>query len=215
MENFESFYDLPFSEIIRRAGSRNPSPGGGAASAMAGVLGASMASMVANVSMGKPRLEGFRLEHEALLDRVWKGVGSLKALTVRDMEAYQGLLAARRLPQGTAEQKAAREGEVELCLIEATLAPLEIAVAADGLLAAVLRLGEICAECVLSDVSVAAMLLEAAVRSAAKSVEVNLPGIDDRRLRDDLEARKNRLLHDSLKSLGNTLSIVSGRIKAV
>jgi formiminotetrahydrofolate cyclodeaminase len=42
------------SEFVFELSSRNPTPGGGGASALAGALGISLGGMVANLTIGKP-----------------------------------------------------------------------------------------------------------------------------------------------------------------
>ena len=211
MERQASFYDRPFSELISLAASKSPVPGGGSVSAMAAVLGASMAEMVANLTLGKEGYDERRGEVEDLLSRVRKGAEELKVLTQSDMDAFEGLLSAQRLAAGTEEEKSLRDGDIQMNTVSATIAPLEIASAANDLLSCSRRLAVIGNRAAVSDAAVAAVLLEAAARSAILSVDINFMNIRDKRLQDDILARRNKILEESRQSLEQTLSAAASR----
>ncbi len=52
----DSILDLSVRELLERLGSSDPAPGGGAAAALAGALGAALVQMTANLSIGRPKL---------------------------------------------------------------------------------------------------------------------------------------------------------------
>lgn len=96
-----------------------PAPGGGSIAALAGALGAALASMVANLTQGK----GAPGSEEHLLAAAEKAQRAKDALVLavdEDTDAFNAYMEARRLPAGTPEEKAARE--------EAMQAGLKIAV---------------------------------------------------------------------------------------
>src|SRR5579872_967935 len=51
-----SIFDLKLGDFLDRLGSADPTPGGGAAAAVVGALGAALIEMTANLTIGKPRL---------------------------------------------------------------------------------------------------------------------------------------------------------------
>lgn len=86
-------------ELLERLGSAAPAPGGGAAAALAGAMGAALVQMTANLSIGRPKLadseaQARRIEAQAadLRDR-------LAELGDADAQAYARVSAAYKLPR--------------------------------------------------------------------------------------------------------------------
>src|SRR6185312_2573436 len=50
-----SILDLTLGDFLTRLGSADPTPGGGAAAAVVGALGAALIEMTANLTLGKPK----------------------------------------------------------------------------------------------------------------------------------------------------------------
>ena len=93
-----SLAQLPFTELLRAFQSREPTPGGGTASALAGAVGASLLAMVAGLP--KPRVqdpdEAQRLTASGTRSAA---IGDhLSVLMDRDSDAYNLVVAAFRLP---------------------------------------------------------------------------------------------------------------------
>ena len=63
--------DMTVGELLQRLGSSDPAPGGGAAAALAGALGAALVQMTANLTIGRPRLAD--VEEQARAHRSARG----------------------------------------------------------------------------------------------------------------------------------------------
>src|SRR4029453_10897468 len=100
--------ELRFIDLLGAFRSSEPTPGGGSASALSGAIGASLLAMVAGLP--KPRIR--TPEDEQRLADARSGCVAisdrLAALMDRDSEAYDGVLAAFRLPKTSEDEKAAR-----------------------------------------------------------------------------------------------------------
>jgi formiminotetrahydrofolate cyclodeaminase len=59
-----SLSQLTVGEFMERLSSSEPVPGGGSASALAAALGASLISMVAGLSTGRPKYAMYQATHE-------------------------------------------------------------------------------------------------------------------------------------------------------
>jgi glutamate formiminotransferase/formiminotetrahydrofolate cyclodeaminase len=97
----------------------------------------------------------------------------------RDTEAFDAVLAARRLPQASEAERAARSDAIRAADLEATrvpLAVLERAVAALELALAAARDGNPQS---VSDAGVAGLCAEAAAEGAAYNVRINLPALGE------------------------------------
>src|SRR5262245_1681289 len=95
-------------DFLEALASGESTPGGGAAAALTGAMGAALVAMVCRLTLGRPRyaeVAPLMEESAAEADRLR---GELLALADADAEAYQAFSAALALPQETDEQKAAR-----------------------------------------------------------------------------------------------------------
>ena len=164
------------TEFLEALAARTPTPGGGAASALAGAIGVAQASMCAAFTSQSERYKD--VEAEAL--RIKVHLGEIQArflgLMDEDAQAYQGLLAARRLPKASAEEKQARATRLAAAEEDATRVPEEILTTAHEALDLARTLAGFCNPNLIADMAVAAWLLEAAARGAALQVRGNLQG---------------------------------------
>lgn len=174
--------------------SDSPAPGGGSVAALCGALGAGLAAMVANLTIGKKKLEANWAamrpvgdEGQALKDR-------LLGLVDTDTDAFNAVMAAMRLPKATAAEAAAREAAVQAATREATLVPFRVLEASLD----VLQLARIAATegnpNSASDAGVAALCARTCAEGAFLNVLINLPGITDRAFAEDLRGRADEHL---------------------
>lgn len=169
----------PIEKYVADAAAGIPAPGGGSVSALAGALGASMASMAANFTVGKKKFADVDAEARAILGRCEAGRNRLLELMDRDVAAYGTVSAAYGMPRDTAEQKAARAAAIQEALKVALAEPLEAFRECLALLCQLERLVEVANPNLISDVGVAAILIEAALRGAKINVEINLASLKD------------------------------------
>jgi methenyltetrahydrofolate cyclohydrolase len=169
-----SILDLTLRDLLDRLGSSDPSPGGGAAAALAGALGAALVQMTANLTLGRPRLAEVQPQARDIADRAGALRARLSALADADAAAYTQVRAAYRLPREDDNLKATRAVAIQEALRVAARVPLDTAARC----ADVLRLAEEAAPIlnasVISDVVVGAMLAQAGLESAIVNVEINL-----------------------------------------
>lgn len=188
--------DLRVAEFLDRLASAEPVPGGGSASALAAALGASLVAMVAGLSQGRERYAA----HAALLDRAAATGRRLAERFVRladeDAEAYGGFAAALKLPRATDAERAARQAALSSAARGAAEVPLAVVRACLELVAIAESLAGRSNANAASDLSVAALLGEAAARGAAENVLVNLPSVDDAAWTSETTAEVMRLLDD-------------------
>jgi formiminotetrahydrofolate cyclodeaminase len=168
-------------QFLDRLASGDPTPGGGSAAAIMGAMGAALVSMVCNVSFGKkgyeaaePELRNMLVKSEALRVR-------LTAMVAEDIAAFDGLMAAYKLPKSSDEEKSRRAETIQASLERATEVPLECARACAEVVDMARRAAELGYKHVISDVGVGVAAADAALRSAALNVFINAPALKDRR----------------------------------
>ena len=153
---------MPLGEFLEEMASPTPAPGGGGAAAISVALAAALAGMSARLS-GEQLAEAPDLAERA--DRLRERASRLAS---DDAEAYEGLLAARRLSHG-----AEREEAVCRATERSTGVPLRIAEAAREAAAISARLAADGNPNLRGDAITAASLAEAAARSAAELAAIN------------------------------------------
>ena len=166
--------------FLDRLAAGTAAPGGGAAAAYAGAMGAALVGMVARLTVGKKKYAEVEAQMQSVVDGADKLRASLTAAAQADSEAFEAVMEAFKLPKETAEQQTTRAEAVELAYIHAAEVPLHVArdaVATLGLAAVVAEHGNANA---LSDAGTAAHLAEAALAGAALNVRANATAIKDR-----------------------------------
>ena len=173
MEGKRMFDAMSLAEFVQAAASDAPTPGGGGVAALAGSLGAAMASMAANFTVGRPKFASVDAEARAAVNALAPLVAGLLKGVDRDAEAFAAISAAFKLPRDGDSEAVARREAIRAALAGAMRAPL--AVLEDCLKVAerLPGLAAIANPNLLSDVEVAAILIEAAGRAARVNVLVN------------------------------------------
>ena len=169
----------PLMRYLSDAAAAQPTPGGGSVAAMAGALASTMASMAAGFTAGKEKFKVVEPEIQAALTRLAGLRELLLDMVHEDMNAYEAIMAAYRLPKATDGEKAARAEAVRKATKSSLGLVMRVLEACRDVTAASRRLAEIANPNLLSDVAVAAELALGAARAARVNVAVNLSGYSD------------------------------------
>lgn len=175
--------------FLQALGSSAPTPGGGAASALVGAVGAALAEMVARLTTGRPKFAAVQERVQGLLDGTLALRAELLRLMDEDAHAYAEVAAAYKLAKGTDEQRVAREVAIQRALGAAMQPPLGIMEQSCQVLVLTAELAEIGNPTVASDAGCAAILAEAAVRAAGLNVLANVVLLRDTRVVEDTRRR--------------------------
>src|SRR5579863_2572410 len=137
------YRDEPLHRYLDDLASAQPAPGGGSASALCGAMGAALVSMVARLTLGKAKYADVQAEIEELLQETERLRDRFQTLMQEDIEAYGKLSAAFKLPRDTDGERTVRTVAVQEQLVEAALAPLEVAECSAELVKCCCRIAEI------------------------------------------------------------------------
>ncbi|MFQ5661233.1 MAG: methenyltetrahydrofolate cyclohydrolase [Gammaproteobacteria bacterium] len=186
--------DKPVQLFLDELASKASTPGGGSAAAIMGAMGASLVSMVANLTVGKKNYADVEDEIQELLSTSEDLRRRLTGMIRADVEVFDNVMAAYGLPKETDTEKAARSEKIQTALKEAADVPLACA----RLCAEVIRLSQPMAEKgnknVISDAGVAVLAAHAALRSAALNVTINIGGIRDEAFVEDRRGQLQEVL---------------------
>jgi methenyltetrahydrofolate cyclohydrolase len=167
-------------EFLERLASGDPTPGGGSAAAIMGAMGAALVSMVCSVSIGKKGYEAVESEMRAVRAQSETLRLRLAAMVAEDVAAFDGLMAAYKLPKESQDDKTRRADAIQSSLRRATEVPLDCARVCAEVIGLARRAGEHGYRGVISDAGVGVLAAASAARSAALNVFINAPALKDR-----------------------------------
>jgi formiminotetrahydrofolate cyclodeaminase len=188
----QSILDLTVRDLLEALGSSEPTPGGGAAAALAGALGAALVQMTANLTLGRPRWAEVQDQARAVEERAAGLRARLEQLADADAQAYGSVNAAYRLPRDTDGRRASRTAAIQQALAGAAAVPLDVAQTCAALLSVCEAAAPVLNSAVISDVMVGALLGRAGLEAAAVNVEVNLASLDDATIVSNLRQALDR-----------------------
>ncbi len=170
---------LPLADLLDRIAAPTPAPGGGAAAAIAGALGASVSAMVASL----PRTRHDTPDERTRLDLAARDLAAHRVALARladdDTAAVAALMAAARLPHASTADADTRRQALAAATREATRVPLETSRLCAEALERTRDVAAAGARVAVSDIFVAIGLLKAAADGAASNVRANIEGLAD------------------------------------
>jgi methenyltetrahydrofolate cyclohydrolase len=199
-------------DFLDRLACGDPTPGGGSAAAIMGAMGAALVSMVCNVSFGKKGYEAAEPELRAVLVQSEALRRRLSGMVAADIAAFDGLMAAYKLPKATEPEKAQRAAAIQASLERATLVPLECARACSEVVDLARRATHHGYKHVISDAGVGVAAADAALRSAALNVFINAPSLKDRRFAAAAVEEVERLTQASAADSEATYAAVRAKL---
>lgn len=182
----------PVEAFLEGLASDAPTPGGGAVAALCGAAGAALVSMVCNLTIDKTGYEEAQERVLAILPEAERARRRFLELADADASAFDGVMAAFRMPKDTDAERAARSQAIQLGYEEAARTPLEIARLASTLLDPAREVTEIGNVNAASDGACGARALWTALWCATDNVAINAAALKDsakaQALRDEISA---------------------------
>jgi glutamate formiminotransferase/formiminotetrahydrofolate cyclodeaminase len=207
---------LVFKTIINfmdEVSRESPAPGGGSIAALAGSLGASLISMVSNLTTFKFGTENI----DEILTKVAEKAQTIKNLLLvavdDDTNAFNSFMDAKRLPQQTDAEKHVREIAMQQGLKEAVLVPLntaELSLEILKLSGVVAKFGNINS---ITDVGVGSQIAKTGVIGGIYNVLINLKDIKDQDFKAKMRAKCEILKSESEKLTTEIDELVLSKMK--
>lgn len=188
--------DQTVESLLEAVAARTPTPGGGAVASLVGSLGAALGRMALAYSINRRSTDEQRRDLQGAIDHLTAIGRQMLDLAEQDAQAYAALDALFRL----AENDPKRIEKWEPSVQAAIQAPMAVVQASCGMAGLLADLAESCNPRLLSDLAIAAALADAAARSGAWNVRVNLPLVSSAPERRRIEARLERALHSTSAS---------------
>ncbi len=204
--------EMKLTDFIDEVSRESPAPGGGSIAALAGALGASLSSMVSNLTANKRGSDAV----DKILNEAAEQCQQIKEALVKaideDTNAFNSYMNARRFPNKSVEEKKIREEAMQAGLKQAVMVPLNTAKQS-------LRAIEI-AEVVakngnpnsITDVGVGAQSAYTGVLGGVYNVLINLKDIKDQKFNEEMKKTCAELKEKAQKKLNEVLSFVESKL---
>jgi len=186
-------------DFVDEVSRDTPAPGGGSVAALAGALGSALASMVANLSVGKGEFDDRYDDLCAIAEKAQTIKDALVRGIDDDTTAFDSVLEAMRMPKDTEAERAERAKAMQAGYQEATRVPLQTVELCRDALALLVEMVAVADENMISDVGSGALMANAGARAAAYNVRINLPHITDETFRAEMLGGLDDLLASCAK----------------
>jgi glutamate formiminotransferase/formiminotetrahydrofolate cyclodeaminase len=185
-QSIEKLTERTICEFADETASESPAPGGGSVAALAGALGASLGTMVANLSAHKRGWDDRWDEFSAWAEKGKFYYTSLLQCVDEDTMAFNRLMDAFGMPKNTGAEKTARKEAIQSATLNAMQVPLKVMQLACDSMDVMKAMAETGNSNSVSDAGVGALCANTAVRGAWLNVKINAPGLTDRRKANEI-----------------------------
>lgn len=193
--------------------SESPAPGGGSISAYMGALGASLATMVANLSSHKKGWDSRWEEFGNWAEQGQNYKDELLRLVDLDTAAFNKIMEAFGLPKGNDAEKAARDGAIQDATKYAIEIPFKVMQTSYASLTLIRAMVEQGNPNSVTDAGVAALCARSAVMGAFMNVKINASGYKDKTFVDDILKRGEEIEQKTIAAETEIIASVNGKIK--
>ncbi len=193
----EKLVDMTCTAFAEETASESPAPGGGSISAYMGALGASLGTMVANLSSHKA---GWDEQWETFSNWAEKGQrikNDLLFLVDEDTRSFNKIMDAFGMPKSNDEEKAARSAAIQTATkyaIEVPFHTMQKAFEVFDICKAMVEIGNPNS---VTDAAVGALCSRSAVLGAHLNVRINAGSLKDKAFVDDILAKAEKIANDA------------------
>ena len=204
--------NMQLNAFADETASESPAPGGGSIAAYVGALGASLATMVANLSSHK---KGWDERWKEFSDYAVQGQqlkDTLLKLVDEDTHAFNKIMEAFALPKSTDEEKAKRTEAIQAATKYAIEIPFKVMQTAAAAMPLVKAMATIGSPNSVSDAGVGALCIRSAVIGAFMNVRINASGYNDKTFVNDIITQGKAIEENILAEEAAVLKIVNEKI---
>jgi len=203
---------MKISGFLSELASSSPAPGGGSVAALAGSLGASLSSMVCNLTVGKEKYKKFEDEIKKTLKKSEELRNDLTILIDKDSMAFNDVMKTFKMPKDTEEQKKKRSAAIQEGYKTASMVPMETAKTCAEILDIAKTVAEKGNQNSITDAAVSAIMARAGFESAIFNVKINLGSIKDEKFVKKISSELQNLQKQVSKKSEEILKIVDKQL---
>lgn len=212
----DSMKKMTLEEFTSELASNSPAPGGGSVAALSSSIGASLASMVFSLTVGKKLYNEYDDEKKKLIDEGLASAQKLKDVFLNlmdeDTTAFNGLMAAFKLPKETDEEKKIRSQKIQEGYKGATEIPLKTARESVKIFDLLEVAAEIGNPNAVSDAGVGAMSALTGLEGAVMNVKINLSSIKDAEFVERVSKECEELVEAGKSKKEKIIAIVNSKL---
>lgn len=196
-------------DFLDALSSKEPTPGGGGASALVAAVSCSLCSMVSNLTTGKKKYAQYQDKIDEYLVLLKEKNELLQADIEKDAKAFAPLAKAYSLDKSTEGY----EDIMEKALFDAATAPKEILEDIYSLVPVIENLAVMGSRLAISDVAVAAACLEAAMKGCVLNVYINTRSMKNKDTAQKMNAYAEKIVSDGSKRMQKVYADIDGMLK--
>lgn len=204
--------DNNLKEFVDETASESPAPGGGSVAAYLGSLGASLATMVANLSAAK---KGWENDFEYFSNWAEKGQqlkDTLLFLVDEDTRAFNAIMNAFQLPKNSEHEIASRKKAIQDATVFAIETPLKVMKTAYDSMNLIAEMAEKGNPNSVSDAGVGALCARSAVYGAYLNVKINAGSLSNKEKATAYIAEAHAMLKNALEKEAAILKVVESKL---
>lgn len=204
--------DMNLTAFADETASESPAPGGGSIAAYAGAMGASLATMVANLSSHKRGWDDRWEEFSVWAEKGQAIKNELLHLVDEDTAAFKKIMDAFGLPKESDEEKAARSAAIQAATKYAIQVPFRVMEVAHSSFELIKAMAEVGNPNSVTDAGVGALCARTAVIGAHLNVKINASGLKDRAFADEILSKAKKLETEAIAMETEILAMVESKI---
>jgi len=207
-ESGKKLVQLDLRGFANETASESPAPGGGSISAYMGALGASLGTMVANLSSHKRGWDDRWKEFSEWADKGQQIKDELLKAVDEDTEAFNQIMTAFSLPKNSDDEKKIRSEAIQNATKTAMEVPfrvMQLSASAFPLLKAMVESGNPNS---ISDAGVGALAIRSAVLGSYLNVKINSSGLKDVAFKEDILKKADLIKNETIKMESEIISLV-------
>lgn len=199
--------------FVQVLASKEPTPGGGGASALVGAVGTALGNMVGSLTVGKKKYQDVEAEIKDMMQQSQDLQQELLDLVQKDAAGFEPLAAAYGLPKETEAQKAEKERVMEMALKAACRVPFEIMEKCCQGIDLCGQFAEKGSKLAISDAGAGASFCRAALQSASFNIYINTKLLKDRAFAEAANRKADEMLRTYMKKADQIIEQVFAAIR--
>lgn len=211
--NRRKLVDLTCRRFADELSTDSPAPGGGSVAALCGALGAALAAMVGNLTVGKKGYQDVTSEMIRVADHGQLLKDQFLADVDRDTDAFNILMACFGMPKKAPEQQSVRNAAIQEATKNATLIPLGVLERCIPVLDLALNVAQHGNQNSLSDAGVSVLAASTAGEGAFLNVRINLRAITDESFAQSIQNQADSLILTLRTRVKQALQEVHNRLE--
>ena len=189
----DKLISMSLKDFTFETASESPAPGGGSISAYCGAMGASLATMVANLSANKRGWDDKWEEFSNWAEKGFKYQNQLLELVDEDTKAFNKIMEAFQLPKETKSDIKKRNIAIQDATKNAIITPFKVMEIALASMDVIKKMAQIGNPNSITDACVAGLCARTAIRGAFLNVKINCLDYNDKEFITQIIDKGNKI----------------------